>query len=95
MYSPDTPRSSNLKLVEDSLRSRVDEAREALLLAKQNFLRCRLAEDYDSEVHREREITAARLQTRAMDKLLTAVIDFNAFILGETVPTNLPPEASN
>jgi hypothetical protein len=81
--------------MEEALQSRVNEAREALQVAKQNFRCASVAKNCDPELQREREIIAARIEMRAIESLLTAVIDFNAFILGDTVPKHLPPHAAD
>jgi hypothetical protein len=86
VYSPDTPRSRYVKLMEDALQSRVNGAQEELLMAKLNFRQACMQREPDPELQREREIITAKAQTRAMEGLLTAVMEFNAFILNEDVP---------
>ena len=74
------------KLMEDSLHSRVNEAREALLIAKLNFRRVRHDRDADRELQAARELVMAKAQTRAMADVLNAVMELNAFVLNGAVP---------
>jgi hypothetical protein len=90
LESLNTPRARYLKLMEDALHSRVNGAQEALLVAKLNFRRTCLQAASDPEFQRELEIGAARAQTRALENLLTAVMEFNAFIQDEDVPKDAP-----
>jgi PAS domain S-box-containing protein len=93
--SPDTPRWHSLKLIEEALELRVDGARAAFLVAKQNFMRARLAKDSNAELRREREFMAATAEARALENLLTAAIDLNAFIFGEMAPKHLPAQPAD
>jgi hypothetical protein len=90
MHSPDTRDFG--KLVEDSLHSRVNGAREALLNAKLNFRRAHQYRHPDRDIQREREAMAARAQARAVTYVVTAVRDLHAFITDGSVPKNRSAE---